>query len=101
MSNKEVASVVGLSQSTVNRIRKKHFENIIMPRRGCPQALTTWKKQYATCLNRVGGSNIVVDAIRELNSASRINVCVETVKNGLRRTCLGSIEKVSKPALSA
>jgi hypothetical protein len=30
-----------LSQSKMNRIRKKHFENIVMPRGGRPQAVTT------------------------------------------------------------
>jgi DNA-directed RNA polymerase specialized sigma subunit len=41
MSSREVAEIIGLSQSKVNRIRKKHFENIVMPRGGRPQALTT------------------------------------------------------------
>jgi transposase len=41
MSSREVAEIIGLSQSKVNRIRKKHFENISMPRGGRPQALTT------------------------------------------------------------
>jgi DNA-directed RNA polymerase specialized sigma subunit len=29
--NKEVIGVVGLSQSKVNRIGKKYFENVLMP----------------------------------------------------------------------
>ena len=34
MSSRKVANDVGLLPSEVNRIRKKHFENIDMPRRG-------------------------------------------------------------------
>jgi hypothetical protein len=41
MNNREVVEIVGLSQSKMNRIRKKHFENIVMPRGGRPQAVTT------------------------------------------------------------
>jgi DNA-directed RNA polymerase specialized sigma subunit len=41
MTSREVADIVGLSQSKVNRNGKKHFENIVMPRRNRPQALTT------------------------------------------------------------
>ena len=41
MSSREAVEIVGLSQSNVNRIRKKYFENIIMPRGGRPQALIT------------------------------------------------------------
>jgi hypothetical protein len=54
MSSREVANVVGLSQSKVNMIRKKHFGNIVMLRGGRPQALTTWK-QYAMHVVTVGG----------------------------------------------
>jgi transposase-like protein len=32
MSSREVANIVGLLQSKVNRIRKRHFENILMQR---------------------------------------------------------------------
>ena len=44
----------------------------------------------------VGGLDSVVEAIRELKSASRVDVCVETVKNALKEASLGSAEKVSK-----
>jgi predicted XRE-type DNA-binding protein len=41
MSSREVVEIVGLSQSKVNRIMKKHFENIVMSRGGRPQVLIT------------------------------------------------------------
>jgi hypothetical protein len=85
----------------VNRIRKKHFENIIMPRGGRPQILITWKKRYAVKLVTVGGWDSTVKTTRELKSALAIDVCVETVRNLLREAVLGSVEKVSKPALFA
>ena len=101
MSSREVANIVGLSQSKVNKIRKKHFENIVMPRGSRPQALTTLKKRYVVRLVTIGGLDLVVNATRELKSVSRVDVCVETAKNALREAGLGLVEKVSMLALSA
>jgi hypothetical protein len=41
MNSKEVVDIVGLSQFKVNMVRKKHFENTIMPKGSRLQALTT------------------------------------------------------------
>jgi hypothetical protein len=68
MNSREVADIVGLSQSNVNRIMKKHFENIFMPSGGRPQALTTWKKRYTMCLVTIGRLDSAIEAIRELKS---------------------------------
>jgi hypothetical protein len=46
----------------------------------------------------VGGLDSAVEATRELKSATRVDVCVETVRNALREVGLGLAEKVSKPA---
>jgi hypothetical protein len=81
----------------VNRIKKKHFENIIMPRRGRPQVLIIWEKRYAVRLVLVGGLDSAVEATRELKSALGIEVCFETMRNALREASLGSTEKVPKP----
>jgi hypothetical protein len=74
INNKKTAKVVGLSQSKVNRIMKKHFE--------------------------IGGWDTIVEATREFKSASGVDVCIEQVMNVLRKQSLGSVEKVSKLALS-
>ena len=47
----------------------------------------------------VGG--FTVEATRELKSVSRIDVCVETMRNALRDTYLGSVGKISKLVLFA
>jgi hypothetical protein len=96
MNSRKIIDIVGLSQSKVNRIRKKQFKNIIMPRGSRSQPLTTWEKRYVVRLVIVG-----VEAIRELKSASEANVCVETRRNALKEAGLGLAEKVSRPSLSA
>jgi hypothetical protein len=46
----------------VNRIKKKHFENIVIPRGSRLQVLTTWKKRYTMRLVSVGGLDSAVEA---------------------------------------
>jgi hypothetical protein len=52
-------------------IRKKHIENIVMPRRDCPHA---WEKWYVVCLVRVSDLDTTIKATRELKSALGIDV---------------------------
>ena len=70
MSSREVANATNLSQSKLNRIRKKHFENIVMPKEGHPQALITWKKRCTAHLATIGGLNTIVETTRELKGVS-------------------------------
>jgi hypothetical protein len=70
MSSREVANAVNLLQSKLNRIRRNHFENIVMPKEGRPQALITWKKRCIARLVTIGGLNTIVEATRELKGAS-------------------------------
>jgi aryl carrier-like protein len=62
-----------------------------MPRGGRPQALITWEKKYALRLVIAGGLDLAIGATRELKSAAGVDVCVETVKNALRKEGLGSV----------
>jgi hypothetical protein len=100
MSSREVANIVDLSQSKVNRIRKKYFENIVMARRGRPEVLIIWEKRYVVRLVTIGGLILAIEAIRELKNASGFDLCVEIVRYALRKAGLESTEKVSKPTLS-
>jgi hypothetical protein len=69
----------------VNRIRKKHFENIVMPREGRPRALTTWEKRYAMRLVTVCGLDLAVGATRELKNTLEINVRIEIVRIAIKK----------------
>jgi predicted transcriptional regulator len=71
-----------------------------MPKRGSPQALTTWEKRYVVRLVTVVGLDLAVEARRELKNALGIDVCVEIVRNVIREASLGLIEKVTKSTLS-
>ena len=64
----------------MNRIRKKYFKNIVMPRKDRPQALTTWEKRYAMRLVIVGGMYSIIEATKKLKTASKVDVCVETMR---------------------
>ena len=43
-STRVVAKSLGFSQSTVNRVRKKHCSNLELPKRGVPKILTASKR---------------------------------------------------------
>lgn len=100
-SSRKVAQAVGLSQSTVNRIRKKCFENIDMSKGGRPKALNSYEKRFVVRSMTVGRLENAVQATRALKTETGVDVCVETVRNALREAGLGATEKVSKPALTA
>lgn len=40
-STRVVTKSLGFSQSTVNRVRKKHCSNLELPKQGAPKILTT------------------------------------------------------------
>ena len=44
--------------------------------------------------------DLAIEATRNHKSASRVDVCVKTLKNPLRKASLKSTKKISKPALS-
>jgi hypothetical protein len=49
----------------------------------------------------VGGLDIALEATSKLKNTLGFDVCIEIMKNILREVGLGSIDKVSKQALSA
>ena len=49
----------------MNRIRKKHFDNIVMTRGSRPQALITLEKRYALRLIIVSRLDLAIEATRE------------------------------------
>ena len=81
----------------MNRIRKKHFENIVMPREGRPQAQTTWEKRYAMTLVTICGLDLAVGAIRELKNTLKVSVHVEIVRIAIKEVGLGLVENVTMP----
>ena len=64
MSSREVANAIGLSQSKVNVIKKKYFENIVMLKGGRPKDLITCKKWLVVRLVSISGLDKIVDATR-------------------------------------
>jgi hypothetical protein len=77
MSGRKVVDIVGVSQSKVNRIRKKHFENIVMSKGGRPQALITWEKIYVVRLITIHRLDSALEATKEFKSGLRVDVYVE------------------------
>jgi transposase len=99
-SSREMSNVLGLSQSTVNRVRKKRGVLVELSKGGRPHVLSPSDKQFVTHLVTHGRLQTATDATRELEKEVGKHVCEETVRNALRDSGLHSFAKISKPFLS-
>ena len=95
-----VAKSLGFSQSTVNRMRKKHCSNLELPKRGVPKIFTTSKRRRTVRLITVGGLEIVVQAAKVLREGREVGFCDNTLRSTLRDAGLSACEKIPKPCLS-
>jgi hypothetical protein len=60
-STRQVAKSLNFSQSTVNRVKKKHFSRLILPQRGCRETFTFSEKRLVVRLVTVGGLETAVN----------------------------------------
>ena len=91
---------MGLSQSTVNRVKKCHAHNLELSKGGRPKVLTDWEKRYASRLVTVGGVETATEAAKMLRKETGVEICDNTLRNALREQGLSSFSKIEKPFLS-
>jgi transposase len=99
-STRVVAKSLGFSQSTVNRVRKKHCSDLELPKRGVPKILSTSERRRAVCLVTVGGLETAVHAAKVLREGREVGFCDNTLRSALRDVGLSACEKIPKPCLS-
>lgn len=99
-TSREIADIVGLSQSTVNRVRKRLPHNLELSKGGRPKVLTEWEKRYASRLVTVGGLQTATEVAKVLRRETGVEMCDNTLRNALREQGLSSFTKVEKPFLS-
>ena len=93
---RKMSNILGVLQSIINRVRKKHGMDVELSKEGRPSILTTLKKQFVAHLITVGGFQTTIEAIRELEREVGVDVCEEFVRNALRELELQSFAKISK-----
>lgn len=65
-STREVSHLVGVLQSTNNRVREKYVVEVELSKRRHPSILQTWEKDYVTYLVTIDGLYTATQATREL-----------------------------------
>jgi transposase len=99
-SIREIARKLSLGKSTIGRIKLKHCLGLESSKRGRPQALTLADKRF--CVRKITKERVssAVKVTKMLETEFHIKVHPDTVRNALRASGLGAIEKQSKPLLS-
>ena len=97
---REVAKSLGFSQSTMNRVKKKHCSSLELPQQGHREILTPLEKQLAVHLVIVGGLEMVAEAAKVLKVDKEVGFCDNTLRNALKDVGLRACEKIPKPSLS-
>ena len=75
-STRVVAKSLGFSQSTVNRVRKKHCNDLELPKRGVPKIFSTSERRRAMRLVTVGGLESVVHAAKMLRKGRKVECTI-------------------------
>jgi hypothetical protein len=91
---------LGFSQSTMNRVRRKHCSSLELPQRGHREILTPLEKRLAVRLVTIGGLETAVEAAKVLRVDMEVGFCDNTLRNALRDVGLRACEKIPKPSLS-
>jgi transposase-like protein len=99
-STKEVAKSLGFSQSTMNRVRRKHSSSLELPQRGRREILIASEKRLVLYLVTVRRLETTVEAAKVLRVNREVGFCDNTLRNALTDVGLGACEKIPKPCLS-
>lgn len=99
-SIRKVANQCRVSKSKIQKIRAKHFPNLVVSVGGRPTKLSAQNKRFCVREITSGRSKTGVEVSRKLKADLSINICDNTVRNALREAGLGAIKKTPKPKLS-
>jgi transposase len=100
LSDRKVAAVVGVSRSSVQKIRKQHRSNVCAANRGRPASLSVQNKRHLVRLVTSGKLDTAVSANHQLQADLGVFVSDDTVRRMLMEAGLAASAKVAKPMLS-
>ena len=101
LSVRSIAARMGVSKSTVSRIRRSVSHGNEMPRGGRPALLTVREKRLVVRKITSGECDTATDAKKVLAEMCNTDVHANTVRNALKEAGLKGSVKYKKPFLSA
>lgn len=99
-STRQIASELGLHQSTVSRLRSEHFPDLQKPALGRPAKLSSTTMRHAHYLIASGKSQTAVDMAKFLQETLAQLISSETIRRGLKNIGLKAVVKAERPYLS-
>ena len=99
LSSHKIAAQLGVSRSTIDRIRAKSRSDIPKSRGGRPAKLKATDKRRLLRTITSGKADNAVQLTRELRDVSNIEVNAQTVRRALKEAGLKAATKKKKPQL--
>jgi transposase len=100
LSDRKVASIVGISKSAVLNIRHSYCPSTIKSKTGRPAKLSAQDKRFIARAVTSGKIDTAVQANKQLRTELNVIVSDNTVRRALKEACLRSSVKETKPLLS-
>jgi transposase len=100
LSTRKISAQLGISRSTVSRIRKEALPNAKLPSKGRPRTITLRQETLLIRSLTSGKIDTAVDAQKELFRDHCVNVSAQTVRNMFKKKGLKSSVKKKKPFLN-
>lgn len=101
LPSRQIASRVGVSRSTIDRLRSTVRPTINKHKGGRPSMLSVVDRRRVTRMVTSGVSTTAAQASRELRQSTEINVSAQTVRRILKSSGLKAVVKKKKPQLLA
>jgi transposase len=99
LSTREIANIVGVSQSTVCNIRKARLPNRTPKKSGRPPKLSEIQKRFIVRNVTSGKVNTATEMKKQLYDNIGVSICSDTIRNCLKNAGLRSFTKIKKPKL--
>src|SRR5262249_19516605 len=100
-SSRSVAEKVGISETTVNKIRKTRLSNLDKSKGGRPPLLSAQEERYIMRSITSGEYGTATAVLKELSKQRNKPPSVDTVRNVLKKNGLKAYHKVKKPTLGS
>lgn len=99
LSLRQIATQLGISKSTVSKVRNESRSNIQKSQGGRPPKMTTADKRQLSRLAILGKANTAGKLAQQLKNATKVDVSADTVRRALKETGMKAITRKKKPKL--
>jgi transposase len=99
ISSRKIGARLGVSRSTVDRVRAKARSGAQKSLGGRPDKLTATEKRRLVRMLTLGKADNATQLTRELKNTTNINVSTDTMRRALKEAGLKAVTKKKKPRL--